>query len=291
MEVKQLKDIIKIWVNARGITNGELDVNSIEYVEGSDLDRLIQFIKNNGLNDEVILNQILSKLEEYGDKIILQIDDLGSIVNQIIIEVIQNELSIHNNQLSLEQIKNIIDESNLKTQMNFIEVKNIFNKQSSDLNNTLKKLTDKIEPKVIVQKEVEYQTRYIEVQTTQYVYVHRQEDVKPTEVNKIDRGTVPPAEFKNKDTSWKPFHNDWLIKQDNNTYYFKRKFESDSRMLRKEEFVASYGRNVIGVKLLEMGIITTEKAQQTGVIYTSASKSVPKGADPFKWKWTNNLWG
>jgi hypothetical protein len=367
MEIKNLKDIVKIWVNARGITNGELDVNGIEYLEGSDLDKLIQFIRNNNFNDDVILNEILKKLNDYGDNITFRLEGLGRIINQIILQVIQNELLIRNTQITLDDLVKIITSSVDRTEVSFIEINNrlnkiqndlieikdnikvksklitdnidivkldiqkidtktdaintnivdvksginnidfeadkitnkidggvvdinkIVSKQGSDINRTLKQLIDKVEPKVIVKKEIEKQTHYIEVETTKYIYVDKKEDVKPTTSRRIDRGPIQPKNYEVKDTSWKPFYGDWLIKQ-NNGCYFKLSNQSDSQMLRLDDFVNKYGKGDIGIKLLELGLISQQKATQTGSIYTSASKNTPQGADPTKWKWSNSSW-
>ena len=374
MEIKNLKDIVKIWVNARGITNGELDVNAIEYLEGSDLDKLIQFIRNNNFDDDIILNEILKKLNEYGDNITFRLEGLGRIINQIILQVIQNELLIRNTQITLEDLVKIITSSINKTEISFIEINNklnnvdnelniiqkdlieikdnikvksklitdnidkvkndvenigiktdkintnivdvksgisnidfeadkitskidggvvdinkIVSKQGIDINRTLKQIIDKVEPKVIVKKEIEKQTHYIEVETTKYIYVDKKEDVKPTTSRRIDRGPIQPKNYKVKDTSWKPFYGNWLIKQ-NNGYYFKLSNQSDSQMLRLDDFVNRYGNGDVSIKLLELGLISQQKATQTGSIYTSASKTTPQGADPTKWKWSNSSW-
>lgn len=367
MEIKNLKDIVKIWVNARGITNGELDVNSIEYLEGSDLDKLIQFIQSNGFNNDVILNEILKKLNDYGNDTKLRLDNLSVIINQTILQVIQNELLIRNTQITLDNLIRIITSSIDKTEVSFIVIDNkldkiqndlieikdnikvksklitdnidivkkdvqnidiktdniktsivdvksgisnidfeadritnkidngvmdinkIVSKQGSNIDRTLKQLVDKIEPKIIVKKEIEKQTHYIEVETTKYIYVDKKDQIKPPTVKRIDRGPIHPKNYEIKDTSWKPFYGDWLIKQ-NNGCYFKLSNQSDSQMLRLDDFVNRYGKGEIGIRLLELGLISQQKATQTGAIYTSASKTTPEGADPTKWKWNNSSW-
>lgn len=346
MEIKNLKDVVKIWVNARGITNGELDVNGIEYLEGSDLDKLIQFIQNNNFDGEIILEQILDKLNQYGDSISLRLEGLGNIINQIILQVIQNQLLIRNIEISLQDLIMIITSSVNRTEISFIQINSkidsiqndlieikddikiksklitdnvdsvkqdiqkidfeankittkiddsvvdinkIVLRQSSDINRVLKQLIDKVEPKVIVKKEIDKQTHYIEVETTKYIYIDKKEDIKPNSTRRINRGPIHPKNFEVKDTSWKPFYGDWLIKQ-NNGFYFKLNRQSDGEMLRLDEFVNRYGNGQIGLKLLELGLITELKAIQTGTIYTSASETTPKGADPTKWKWSNSSW-
>jgi hypothetical protein len=313
-QTKQLEDILKVFVNARGITNGELEVNAIEYVIGSDIDKLIEFINNNGLNFDNILNQIKTQLDTIQINTSLGLDTITDIVNSIVLGVIQNELLIKDSKLSIDEIKssivglngkiinistqitntntninNKIDNTNTninnKIDNTSSQIRNLVSTQANRINKTLLEISDKVEPKTIIKKEVEYRDRYIEVQTTKYVYVEKKDQVRPSQVVKIDRGNVNPKQYEMKDTSWKPFFDRWLYKENNNTFYFKLDTQADSEMTRLGEFIDRYGKGELGVKLMEMGLIPKQKAVEKGIVYTNAW--APEGATKGKWK--NNI--
>jgi len=302
-QTKQLQDILKVFVNARGITNGELEVNAIEYVIGSDLDKLIQFINNNGLNFENILIQIKEQLDIIQINTSLGLDTITDIVNSIVLGVIQNELLIKDSKLSIDEIKlsivglkgNIVNIStqitntntniNTKIDNSSIQIRNLVSSQTNNINKTLREISDKVEPKVIIKKEIEYQNRYIEIETTKYIYVEKKEQVKPSTTKRIDRGPINPKQYELKDTSWRVFLGRWLYKEANNQFYFKLDTQLDSQMTRLGEFIDRYGRGELGLKLLEMGLITKQKAIEKEIIYTNAW--APEGATKGKWK--NNI--
>ena len=228
MELKNLKDIVKIWVNARGITNGELDVNSIEYTEGSDLDKLIEFIRNNDLNENIILEKILEVLNDFSSDTSFRLEGLGRIVNQTILNVIQNELSIQNNQLSIQDIIKILTSSINKNDVNFIDIKlklsdiqnDIKNMDSKtkiiinklddgvvDINRKLKHLSDKIEPKVITIEieRVIKEKEFIETESIFYKGVKTIEEVRKEQNIKRQPSRIKPK------NGWFEYSDEWMV--------------------------------------------------------------------------------
>jgi hypothetical protein len=218
----QIVKSIRMYIDARDITGGNIGIKSFDYETDSYIDKLIQFISRNGLNIDYILSQLQGDI----------INSLENINNQIysteqyIVDV------INTNTTSLELILD-----NLNSYM--IENNQILNNSLTSINNDLNRLYTKVEPKII--EKIVYKTDYIEVQTTKYVYVDKKENVKPDKVTRIDRGTTKP------DNGWTKINNSWSVKTEligeKPHNYYKYTGQPDYKAIREDEYLKKTGNS------------------------------------------------
>ena len=218
----QIVKSIRMYVDARGITSGDIDIKSFDYEPNSYIDQLIQFISRNGLNIDYILSQL------QGDIII----GLDNINNQIysVEQYIVN--SINSGITSIETILDYINS-------NMIQNNTTINNSLKTINNDLNNIYVKIEPKIIEKIVYKNIVEYVEVETTKYVYVDKKENVKPPKVTHINRGTTKP------DNGWTVVNNYWSVKTEmiggKPHNYYKYTGQPDYKAIREDEYMKKTG--------------------------------------------------